>query len=89
MTLTANTGDAPLSDPGRAPADRPVEYWPTTAIRSALGTPIPAAIITADQSPQVANAAQARDIAVLRKPVKPAPLRALLAHYTLQKAAAE
>ena len=36
MTLTANTGDAPLSDPGRAPADRPVEYWPTTAIRSAL-----------------------------------------------------
>jgi len=38
VTLTAHTGDAPLSghDPGRAPADRPVEYWPTTAIRSAL-----------------------------------------------------
>ena len=36
MTLSAETGDAPLSKPGGGPAERPVEYWPTTAIRSAL-----------------------------------------------------
>ena len=36
MTLTADTGSAPRSDPDGAPADRPVEYWPTTAIKSAL-----------------------------------------------------
>lgn len=35
MTLTAETGDAPLSGRG-GPAVRPVEYWPTAAIRSAL-----------------------------------------------------
>ena len=34
MTLTADTGDAPRSDPNGP--DRPVEYWPTTAIKSAL-----------------------------------------------------
>jgi len=35
VTLTAETGDAPR---GADPAPRPVGYWPTTAIRSALET---------------------------------------------------
>ncbi len=38
MTLTADTGNAPASVPGNGTGDRPVEYWPTTAIRSALET---------------------------------------------------
>ncbi len=36
MTLTTEKGASPVSASGFGPADRPVEYWPTTAIRSAL-----------------------------------------------------
>ena len=36
MTLTTENGASPVSPPDPGPADRPVEYWPTTAIRSAL-----------------------------------------------------
>lgn len=41
---------------------------------------IPAILITADRSPEVANQALAHDIHLLRKPVKPAALRAAMAH---------
>ena len=36
MTLTADTGNA--HHPGNGNGARPVEHWPTTAIRSALET---------------------------------------------------
>ena len=41
---------------------------------------IPAILITADRSPEVADLAVAHDIHLLRKPVKPAALRAAIAH---------
>lgn len=41
---------------------------------------IPAILITADRSPEVADKALAHDIHLLRKPVRPASLRAAMAH---------
>jgi CheY-like chemotaxis protein len=41
---------------------------------------VPALIITGDNSPALAQAARAAGIELMRKPVKPAELRALLAH---------
>jgi Na+/proline symporter/CheY-like chemotaxis protein len=49
---------------------------------------LPAILITADRSPLVRNDARQRDIQVLNKPVKPAALRALLAQWRVQRAAA-
>jgi len=48
--------------------------------RHYLGRIIPALIITADPSEAIAQAARAQNIEMMRKPVKPAQLRALLAH---------
>jgi CheY-like chemotaxis protein len=58
-------------------------------LRWRLGAELPAILITADRSPQVREAAQARDIQVLNKPLKPASLRALLAQWRVQRVAAE
>jgi Na+/proline symporter/signal transduction histidine kinase/ActR/RegA family two-component response regulator len=49
---------------------------------------VPAALITADASDTLATAARARGYALLRKPVKPAALRALLAAMAQQREAA-
>ena len=48
--------------------------------REALKRAVPALIITADASEVLARAARASGIELMRKPVKPAELRALLAH---------
>jgi Na+/proline symporter/signal transduction histidine kinase len=48
---------------------------------------LPAILITADRSPRVRDAARARDVRLLHKPLKPASLRALLAQWRLQVAA--
>jgi Na+/proline symporter/signal transduction histidine kinase/CheY-like chemotaxis protein len=50
---------------------------------------IPAILITADRSKRVQDAAEAADIQYLRKPVKPASLRASLAQIALQRRAPE
>ncbi|MCB1379089.1 MAG: hybrid sensor histidine kinase/response regulator [Alphaproteobacteria bacterium] len=50
---------------------------------------IPAVLITADRTPAVADLALAHDIHVLRKPVKPAALRAAIAHVIIRAEAAE
>jgi CheY-like chemotaxis protein len=39
---------------------------------------IPAIVITADRSPQLEDAARARGYRLLRKPIRPAALRALM-----------
>jgi len=49
-------------------------------VRAYLGRSVPALIITGDDSPALAMAARASGIELMRKPVKPAELRALLAH---------
>ncbi|TPI27733.1 response regulator [Mesorhizobium sp. B3-1-6] len=49
-------------------------------VRDYLGRPVPALIVTADGSEIVAKAARAAGIELMRKPLKPAQLRALLAH---------
>ena len=48
---------------------------------------LPAILITADRSPRVRNAARARNVRLLHKPLKPASLRALLAQWRMQVAA--
>jgi signal transduction histidine kinase len=51
-----------------------------TEIRDYLGRPVPALLVTADSSELIDRAAQAAGIELMRKPLKPAQLRALLAH---------
>jgi signal transduction histidine kinase len=55
-------------------------------LRWRLGN-LPAILITADRSPRVRNAARARNVRVLHKPLKPASLRAMLARWRMQIAA--
>ena len=49
-------------------------------IRDYLGRAVPALIVTADTSETIAKTARTAGIELMRKPVKPAQLRALLAH---------
>ncbi|HEY4191198.1 MAG TPA: hybrid sensor histidine kinase/response regulator, partial [Mesorhizobium sp.] len=49
-------------------------------VRDYLGRMVPALIVTADPSELVVKAAKAAGIELMRKPLKPAQLRALLAH---------
>ncbi|MEZ5773546.1 MAG: PAS domain-containing hybrid sensor histidine kinase/response regulator [Hyphomicrobiaceae bacterium] len=57
-------------------------------IRQALGEEVPAAIITADHSPEMQRDVRWRGHALLRKPLKPAALRAVLVKVR-QRVAAE
>ncbi|WP_421694675.1 NahK/ErcS family hybrid sensor histidine kinase/response regulator [Aestuariivirga sp.] len=52
------------------------------ALRTRARRPIPAVLITADRTPAVADLAVAHDVHLLRKPVKPAALRAAMSHVT-------
>ncbi|MDM8346514.1 PAS domain-containing hybrid sensor histidine kinase/response regulator [Pseudochrobactrum sp. sp1633] len=52
--------------------------------REMLGHPIPAVLLTADRSKEVKLRAQEDNVHVLNKPIKPAALRSLLAHYHLR-----
>lgn len=58
-------------------------------LRTVLGADTPAVLITADQSVEIAEDAEKRDVAYMRKPVKPASLRAIIAHAVVHRAAAE
>ncbi|UVK36525.1 hybrid sensor histidine kinase/response regulator [Mesorhizobium sp. AR10] len=49
-------------------------------VRDYLGRAVPALIVTADSSEAVAKTARSAGIELMRKPLKPAQLRALLAH---------
>jgi signal transduction histidine kinase/ActR/RegA family two-component response regulator len=59
------------------------------ALRTRARRPIPAVLITADRTPAVADLALAHDVHLLRKPVKPAALRAAMAHVAVRAEAAE
>ncbi|MDB5569982.1 MAG: histidine kinase [Hyphomicrobiales bacterium] len=58
-------------------------------LRRRFGAGTPAMLITADRSPEVRDLAQANDIRVLNKPVKPAALRAVLSQWRVTRPAAE
>jgi CheY-like chemotaxis protein len=53
------------------------------------GRPVPAILITADRSRLVQDRAGERGVQYLRKPVRPAALRAALAQFAAQAQAAE
>jgi Na+/proline symporter/signal transduction histidine kinase len=57
------------------------------AIRQIVKRPLPAVLITADRSIRVRDLAIANDITYLRKPVKPAALRAALSQWIVRSAA--
>jgi len=56
------------------------------AIRERYGD-LPGVVITADHSDEVRSAARRMGYTVLRKPVKPAALRAIISQFTLRSAA--
>ncbi len=58
-------------------------------IRKQAGHHIPAVLITADRSPDVEEEARGNDLQLLRKPLKPAALRALITRLHFQRQAAE
>jgi CheY-like chemotaxis protein len=57
-------------------------------LRRRFGADLPAILITADRSPRVRDEAQAHEVKVLSKPLKPAALRALMAQWRVHRAAA-
>jgi CheY-like chemotaxis protein len=59
------------------------------AIRRHSGYSIPAILITADRSPAVEAEVRGKGLYLLRKPVKPAALRALMSRLHMPRAAAE
>jgi Na+/proline symporter/signal transduction histidine kinase len=59
------------------------------ALRERLGFAIPAILATADRGAEARAAAAAAEVAFLNKPLKPAPLRALLSRCLALRAAAE
>ncbi|HEX4040238.1 MAG TPA: PAS domain-containing hybrid sensor histidine kinase/response regulator [Xanthobacteraceae bacterium] len=58
-------------------------------LRRRLNRQVPAIVITADRSLQVRESVRAEGAHLLNKPVKPAPLRALIAQWRVQRVAAE
>ena len=59
------------------------------ALREGVGFSVAAILATADRSQEVREAAARADVALLNKPLKPAPLRALLTRCLALRAAAE
>ena len=60
-----------------------------TQIRSTFNEQLPAILITADRSAALREEAEAKNITLLNKPLKPAALRAMLTAIPISKAAAE
>lgn len=58
-------------------------------LRTQLGGDLPAILITADQSAEIREAAGLQNVSYIRKPIKPASLRALMARAKVHQAAAE
>lgn len=56
-------------------------------LRHNVGGHLPAALVTADRTPQVRQLAEERGIAVITKPVKPAALRAAISSLASQRSA--
>ena len=59
------------------------------ALRARLGAGLPAVLITADHTRELAAQARQAGISLLNKPLKPAALRALLSRLSAGQVAAE
>ncbi len=59
------------------------------AVRRELGLDVPAVVITADRSREVQETVLAEGLQLLRKPLRPASLRAVMAQSRIRQAAAE
>ncbi|MDB5593540.1 MAG: histidine kinase [Hyphomicrobiales bacterium] len=59
------------------------------ALRWKLGSKLPAALVTADRTPEMRSRAAEKDIHVFNKPLKPAALRSLLSQWRVTMGAAE
>ncbi len=59
------------------------------ALRDSLNRDLPAILITADQSAEIREEVENRNVAYMPKPVKPASLRAIIARAIVQRVAAE
>ncbi len=59
------------------------------AIRKELGYDVPAVIITADRSQEIQKLIKSEGLQLLRKPLRPASLRAVIAQSRIRQAAAE
>ncbi|MBM3607476.1 MAG: response regulator [Alphaproteobacteria bacterium] len=59
------------------------------ALRREFGIELPAVLITADRTNEVRERAEANEVRVLNKPVRPAALRALLSQWNILQRAAE
>ncbi|MGI9386517.1 MAG: hybrid sensor histidine kinase/response regulator, partial [Methyloligellaceae bacterium] len=57
--------------------------------RHAIGYDVPAVVVTADRSPEVQDQVRNEGLTLLRKPLKPAQLRAFLAQSLVRRTAAE
>jgi CheY-like chemotaxis protein len=97
LTATALDGAiAAASGHARMPSGLLVDYHldrgngidAVAALRTRFGLDLPAALITADRSPEVREAAHAAGIAVLNKPLKPAALRAVMSQWASRRLAA-
>jgi signal transduction histidine kinase/ActR/RegA family two-component response regulator len=94
-TDLAAAADA-LRDEKSAPAGLLVDYHldhgdgiaAIADLRRRYGADMPAILVTADRTAAVREAANAQDIQLLNKPIKPAALRALLAQWRMQRVAA-
>jgi CheY-like chemotaxis protein len=85
-----------LRGAGRSPGGLLVDYHldhgngieAVAELRRLFGAEIPAALITADRSLDVREAARALAIQLLSKPLKPASLRAVMSQWTVHRAVA-
>jgi Na+/proline symporter/signal transduction histidine kinase len=59
------------------------------SIRNEMGYEVPAVVITADRSPEVEELIRSEGLQLLRKPLRPAALRAVMAQSRIRQAAAE
>ncbi|MEW5965040.1 MAG: PAS domain-containing hybrid sensor histidine kinase/response regulator [Pseudomonadota bacterium] len=88
LALAVGTGNAPDAILADYHLDTGTGLDAVVMLRAAIGAEVPAALITADQTEEVAARARAHGLSILRKPVKAAALRAMLAQMTLGRSQA-
>jgi signal transduction histidine kinase len=97
MAKTARDAVRLLKAAGQAPDLMLVDYHldegdgltALAEVRRRLGEDVPAILVTADRSAELKERAARVGIRVLNKPLKPAALRALMAQWSVRRAAAE
>jgi CheY-like chemotaxis protein len=87
--LLAAVGETPTAILADYHLDEGTGLAAVATVRAALGSQIPAIIVTADYTAEVQREVRAAGLGLLRKPLKAAALRALLTQLSLQRQAAE